>query len=196
MRTKQIVLVGFLLATLIGVQSASANDWSLGKLNPFAKEEVKPPAPRRTTIGADRGYRYQSRAPEPSAWEKFDEYELGTNFRAWASRIAYFKVLEHRRAAGADRIVFSAELVEAIDKTLEEESPLLELRREALRGCVEKLSPQDRQLIELRYEPEATVAQVAETVGRSNDAIYKAVSRIHGSLFDCIERALRQEGHR
>ena len=72
MRTKQIVLVGFLLATLIGVQSASANDWSLGKLNPFAKEEVKPPAPRRTTIGADRGYRYQSRAPEPSAWEKFD----------------------------------------------------------------------------------------------------------------------------
>ena len=131
-----------------------------------------------------------------TAWEKFDEYELGTNFRAWASRIAYFKVLEHRRSAGADRIVFSLALVDAIDATFEEESPLLELRREALHGCVEKLSPQDRQLIQLRYEPEATITQVATTVGRSNDAIYKAIRRIHASLFDCIERVLRQQGHR
>ena len=130
-----------------------------------------------------------------TAWEKFDEYREGTDFRAWASRIAYFKVLEHRRAKGASRIVFSEAVVEAIDTTFEGESTLLELRREALQECVERLSPQDRELIQLRYEPDATVKQVAKKVGRSSDAIYKAVSRIHRTLFACIERVLRQGEH-
>ena len=30
-------------------------------------------------------------------WEKADEYEAGTNFAAWANRVAYFQVLTLRQ---------------------------------------------------------------------------------------------------
>ena len=29
-------------------------------------------------------------------WEKFDQFQPGTNFRAWACKVAYLTVLKHR----------------------------------------------------------------------------------------------------
>ena len=45
---------------------------------------------------------------------------------------------------------------------------------EAFEQCYGKLSEQDRELVGLRYEPGATVEGIAQTVGRSPAAVYKA----------------------
>jgi hypothetical protein len=55
-----------------------------------------------------------------------------------------------------------------------------------------KLSQQDRDLMDLRYEPEATVEGIARQVGRSTKAIYAALGRIRAWLLDCIQHTVSE----
>jgi predicted transcriptional regulator len=44
----------------------------------------------------------------------------------------------------------------------------------------------------LRYHRSATVEAIAGQTGRTTSAVYKALSRIHETLLDCIARKLAQ----
>jgi RNA polymerase sigma-70 factor (ECF subfamily) len=68
----------------------------------------------------------------------------------------------------------------------------LEQRQQALDDCIGKLRDPDQELIRLRYSAGATTRTVAEQLGRSVDAVYKALNRIETALIDCTQRALRQ----
>jgi len=127
-------------------------------------------------------------------WRKFDQFEPGTDFLAWACQIARYKVMSLRQKLGRDRLQFSDEFVESVaDESAAMESTLAP-RQRALATCLEKLTARDRQLLESRYRDGATTRSVASEVGRSVDAVYKALNRIHEALFHCIERTLRAEG--
>lgn len=123
-------------------------------------------------------------------WLKYDDYQPGTNFRAWAFRVAFNKVLQFRHAQGKNILRFSDEFVDAVDGDMLEADSLWERRHRLLADCYAKLSPKDRGLIDLRYEPDATTKCIAEKVGRSVDAVYKALNRIHEQLLDCIDRTM------
>jgi RNA polymerase sigma-70 factor len=122
-------------------------------------------------------------------WEKFDTYQRGTNFLAWACRIAYFEVLYHRRKTSRMRTIsdeaWNALLNEALRSVDETED-----RKEALAGCLERLSASDRELLERKYFSQLSVAEIAEGCSRSVHAIYRALSRVHDSLLECMRRAL------
>ncbi|MEM9018735.1 MAG: sigma factor, partial [Verrucomicrobiota bacterium] len=47
-------------------------------------------------------------------WRKREQFEEGTNFWAWASKIAFFQVMAHRKKRLRDRHVFGDELVHTI----------------------------------------------------------------------------------
>src|SRR5690606_3892816 len=47
-------------------------------------------------------------------WEKIDEYTPGTNFGAWATKVAYYKVLSYRQRQRTEQRLFSDAMVEAI----------------------------------------------------------------------------------
>jgi RNA polymerase sigma factor (sigma-70 family) len=51
-------------------------------------------------------------------WEKADEFQPGTDFWAWASQIARFKVLNHIRKLGRDRLVFDETILEQLAEKL------------------------------------------------------------------------------
>ena len=129
-------------------------------------------------------------------WSKFDQFELGTDFAAWAMCIARYQIMNDRKKKRRQRVRFSDEVLEAIDACVSEATAQLDVRREALRACLKKLPQRDRELIHLRYEYEATTKSVAERVGRGLDAIYKALNRIHVQLFYCIRRTLAMESSR
>ena len=138
--------------------------------------------------------RRRTRRQAGTLWEKFEEYETGTDFKAWACRVAYYKVLEVRAGKQRGPLAFSDAFVDAVDSELTARSPETESRRSgALHTCLDHLSVKDRELIERRYQQGATTRQVADDVGRSRDAIYKALNRIHQSLFECIERTIEKE---
>jgi len=125
-------------------------------------------------------------------WDKFDEGQPPRDFVAWGCRIAYFKVLDFYKKAGRSRVQFSQAMLEHISDTALEQSGSLQLdeRRVALAGCIEKLSERNRDLLERRYSDGATTQSVAVQLGRSIDAVYKALAKVRQALFDCVTRSL------
>jgi len=126
-------------------------------------------------------------------WSKFDRFEPGTDFAAWAMRIARYQIMNYRKKKRNQRVQFSDEVLEAIDGRVSAATTQLDTRRDALQACLKKLPARDRELINLRYEYDATTKSVAERVGRGIDAVYKALNRIHVQLFYCIRRTLAME---
>ncbi|MBN2217335.1 MAG: sigma-70 family RNA polymerase sigma factor [Pirellulales bacterium] len=122
-------------------------------------------------------------------WEKFDQYMPGTNFQAWARRVALNKVRSFRQLRRHGTVLCSPEFLDAINETVIEESPSLDAQYKALADCFNKLPPKHKDLIERRYQLGATPASVAGQLGRSVKAIYEALRRIHNSLFDCVRKA-------
>src|SRR5262249_24353876 len=113
-------------------------------------------------------------------WDKFAAERPPDDFAAWGCRIAYFKVLDYRKKRQRNRLQFNQELLERLaDTALEEAGGLqLEERNEALARCIAKLHPVERDLLARRFSPGATVQSVAAGLGRSADAIYKALAKI------------------
>lgn len=63
-------------------------------------------------------------------------------------------------------------------------------RVEALRDCLGKLPPGAREVLRLRYEQGLGCPAVAGRLGRSVDAVYQTLSRLHRRLRECIEARL------
>jgi RNA polymerase sigma-70 factor (ECF subfamily) len=123
--------------------------------------------------------------------EKFDEFQRGTSFAAWACKIAYLKVLEfHKRTRPLelrDELFLNAVSLVAADY-----AESLDRRLEALAACIARLPEKDRQLIELRYRGDQAIAAMAAKIGRTTSAVYKALSRIHEQLLDCVRRKVTE----
>lgn len=130
-------------------------------------------------------------------WDKFDDGQPPDDFTAWGCRIAYFKVLDFFKKARRCKVRFSQALLERVAETAAEQAGTLQLdeRREALADCLAKLSPRDRDLLNRRFAEGASTQSAAAEVGRSVDAVYKALAKIRQALFDCVTRTLAHEGH-
>jgi RNA polymerase sigma-70 factor, ECF subfamily len=121
-------------------------------------------------------------------WKKFDTYKTGTNFFAWACKIARLQALKYRDRCGKSAHMFSQALLETLAEEAAEErfAPGALLRY--LRQCLERLSNRDQQVIRKRYEPGMTVARLAEEIGRTANSLSKSLGRIRRNLLECIER--------
>ena len=72
----------------------------------------------------------------------------------------------------------------------------LDDRREALAACFEKLPPKDRDLLARRFAAGATTRSTSEQLGRSVEAVYKALARVREALAECVRRTLAREARR
>jgi len=126
-------------------------------------------------------------------WKKFDQFEQGTSFYAWASRTAYLEVLNFRRRNKRLVNVLDDGVFEQISADVAAREDLLEARRDAMLDCADKLPPLDRELLNLRYAPGATVKDVALRLGRPANSVSKSLGRIRQSLWDCINETLADE---
>jgi RNA polymerase sigma-70 factor (ECF subfamily) len=126
-------------------------------------------------------------------WRKFGQFTIGTDFVACACRVAQLEVLKfyERRAQMGFR--FDMQVLEAIADDAIEMSSMLEERYHALGKCLEALSPRDQDLLQRRYGNGCTPQQIAPQVGRSIHAVYKALSRIHDALMNCIRWRMEKE---
>jgi RNA polymerase sigma-70 factor (ECF subfamily) len=126
--------------------------------------------------------------------EKFDEFEEGTDFVAWACQIAYWRVRYARQKYARGKLLFNQDVLDAVASTAAEMHGELDERHRALSECLEKLNPRDRQFVLTRYEPGCGVAEAARSSGRSMAAAYKALTRIRKLLLDCVTHQLESRG--
>lgn len=126
-------------------------------------------------------------------WQKVGDFQAGTNFKAWAFRVAYLQTLAHlKRSKKGNWLGFSSELVETLAN---EAKPVLEdfeLRHRALRGCLERLPVKDRQIVHAHYESGRPLREVSEKIGRSMGALKQVLFRVRRSLRSCIEANLAE----
>lgn len=125
-------------------------------------------------------------------WRKADNFEEGTNFNAWACRVAYFHVLAFRRKMAREKLVFDDDILDYLaernDERIAEEG--VRDRNNALRQCLQKLPEHHRKLVEARYQPGASVQKIATEANRTVGAISQTLYRIRHNLMICIEKTL------
>jgi RNA polymerase sigma-70 factor, ECF subfamily len=121
-------------------------------------------------------------------WQHFEKFSEGTNFNAWAHRFVFNRVLEHRRKKGRDNDLhlFSDEFYEMISDKFEKNSDKVETQIEQLKSCIQGLETEQRKILELRYFKKNAIEQIAEAVGKTATATYRALSRVRFSLRDCL----------
>lgn len=126
-------------------------------------------------------------------WQNFEQFELNTDFGAWASKVARHRILNFLRARRRDRLCFSDSLVDQLAECPFDSNETQASRLRALGECRQRLAENDQALISMCYGGD-TIRDVAEQIGRPAQAVYKSLARIRRMLFDCIERRLAREG--
>ncbi|QDT64730.1 sigma-70 family RNA polymerase sigma factor [Calycomorphotria hydatis] len=124
-------------------------------------------------------------------WDKFDEFEEGTNFANWACTIAFFEAKNHarrerrRRSFGLNDTVLSK-----LEQMRVGSSELLELRRQELANCLSGLKKADHAMLLKFYGGDLTAKEIAKREGRSINALYVKLNRLRRRLADCVQRGL------
>jgi len=125
-------------------------------------------------------------------WQKFDQYDRRMDFRGWACGIAYIEAMKIHKQRRKDGLLCSEKFLETISHRAVTMANQLDERSVALEGCLKLLPEKDRTLIDQRYTFGISVQELAEGVGRSVHAIYRALRRIHEMLQHCINRSLAE----
>lgn len=125
-------------------------------------------------------------------WQKFDTFKPGTNFLAWALRIADRKVMKFQ-SKQSRRTTFIVSLRDALQtdftgRSSEEAAASLT----SLFSCMDKLSQNDQRILKLCYIEHIPVRQLADAVGRPLKSVQNSLYRIRSWLLDCIRRELNK----
>lgn len=123
-------------------------------------------------------------------WKKFADFQPGSNFLAWARRIALNLVLNYRRKIQKAPTTMDQKFFESIAEEIDRRLDQLDERAEALQYCLSKLPLPHRQVILLRYYDDLDIAGIARKVERSEGAVYRLLSRIRGVLNDCVSQQI------
>ena len=131
-----------------------------------------------------------------AAFKRIDEYEVGTDFRAWLFTIARYQLMAQctrlKRSADYHSRYVPHALSQEIDRRMEgvaEEPARLTLLRE----CLKQVEGDVRDVLDWRYARELPLAEIAERSSRSVGAIKKHLFVLRQKLHDCIEKKFAEE---
>ncbi|QDT63437.1 sigma-70 family RNA polymerase sigma factor [Calycomorphotria hydatis] len=123
-------------------------------------------------------------------WNKFDEFEEGTNFYRWAAAI----LLNVTRQLFAKRrkskeVTFSNEMLTQMARVRHGMDELMELRNEQLEKCLQRLSGDDFQLVWDCYANSQKSREYAKEHKISPNTVRSRLRRIRHKLFQCVNNA-------
>jgi RNA polymerase sigma-70 factor (ECF subfamily) len=119
-------------------------------------------------------------------WRKSDEFELGSDFKAWSFRVAHFQVMAFRQRQIRDRLVFTNEVVDQISRDAARQDDAYDERIKLLDGCISGLSARNRDVLCRFYDQGESLAAIATSLKRTANAIGQMLFRIRKSLIQCV----------
>ena len=121
--------------------------------------------------------------------ERFSDHE---HLAKWFRRVARHRAIDHYRKQKQSHLLLDEAVLEKLEA--EADSAASATREypamHALAACMETLTPRSRKLVAMRYGEEMSGIEVAHTLNRKVDTIYKALARIYAHLRDCIRGRL------
>lgn len=124
-------------------------------------------------------------------WKRFSEFRSENSFEGWAIGITRNLALKALRQARVAPRLVSAEVLELVAATYERASPQLTERRNALDECLEKLSSALRKLVDLYFGESLSIAEVAQSTGRTVGGVKVSLFRARQWLANCTRQTLR-----
>lgn len=126
-------------------------------------------------------------------WSKFDEYEEGTNFGAWAISIARIKALEFLRNRQQSQMVFDDRFYELVSDRAEKSSGDLPNHIDALRKCLKKMPENQIKLLSMRFKRNISIKQISQITGKPLGSLYHLFSKMIRVLRECMDVQLTQQ---
>jgi len=126
------------------------------------------------------------------AFKREEEFESKAHLLNWAHRVGRNRAIDLLRARDGKYQGLSEEVLEALSSVWQVSgtSTIREMQ-ESLRGCLEKLTPNNRTILQLRYFEGRSGEEVAERLNRKLPTVYQALARVHKTLGDCVRQQLR-----
>lgn len=126
-------------------------------------------------------------------WQKFTGYDHARDFLPWAKRFAYFEVLNFKKEHARSKLIYSEDVMQLLSDMQAQKSEELQQRQTALEVCLTKVSEEDRQLLDRRYNAATTVKAMADETGRTIKATYRRLDRIRAAIAECVDRQLASD---
>ncbi len=112
-------------------------------------------------------------------------------FPAWVRTVARLECMNALRKQKRSPVAIDDAVLDALDAQWNESDSGQEPEAmDALRSCLQKLTPRARNLVEQRYQKNISGKRLAEQLARPVNTVYVAMSRIHRSLAECIRMKL------
>ena len=127
-------------------------------------------------------------------WKKSEDWDPSTPFLRWAYAVARYEVLAYVRDRARERLVFDDDVVAAMAGISIEIGQKQSDRMDAMQGCVQKLTPEQQQLLSDYYVKGYTFKEIAERTGKSLGSVKMMTMRLRKSLGTCIEAQLGPDG--
>lgn len=128
-------------------------------------------------------------------WRRFGEFQEGTNFSAWAYKVARLQVLTWRKQQKRQSVLLGDEEFGVLMDTAATLAESQDERIDALESCLGKLSADQRELLRSRYHFGYSVVEVAEQQNRARRTVYKTLGKIHDVLLNCIRSTMKEPGY-
>lgn len=129
------------------------------------------------------------------AWKNLDRYDREQPFGPWVRGIGRRLSLAWFRKSGRDKHEFVDEqTVDALSQLHDEldlhPGDTLDEKLASLRACLERLPEHQARVLSLHYNEDLDCQAIAETVGRSREAVKKLLQRGRAWLGNCIEQRM------
>jgi RNA polymerase sigma-70 factor (ECF subfamily) len=125
-------------------------------------------------------------------WEKREHYDPARPFLPWAYAFARNHALKYLEAKSREKgfRYFNGPLLEQIALAREAFDASTEDRRRALDACLQRLRPEQRELIRERFAGQRSLKDLATAGGVSPASLTMRLQRLRHALLKCIEQAL------
>lgn len=126
-------------------------------------------------------------------WARLDDFDFKRPFLPWAYAFAYQRVLAFRKTQRRNRLVFNSEMIQLISDTYLTDAADKDRRVSALQACLDRLRPQERQLIRDRYTVKSSVNSLAARLECTANQISARLYRIRRALAKCVDATVARE---
>jgi RNA polymerase sigma-70 factor, ECF subfamily len=125
-------------------------------------------------------------------WRRFDTFDSGTDFIAWATTVCFYEARNFLRTVGRARVTFDDRLLEILAAERALDVRRWNPRLAALEACLEKLDASGRELVEAVYTQGLDTTEVARRRSLAVQTIYNKLNFIRRALAECVERRLAE----
>ena len=118
-------------------------------------------------------------------------FESDPHLLNWARLAGRNRAIDALRARNGKYDGLPEDLLDRLSEAIHQSSlPIHGLKQDALRDCLQVLTPNNREILRLRYFEGKTSASIAERLERKVTTVYQSIARIHKQLGECVEQRL------